>query len=268
MTPFNVSSIEQALTYLCLLLIVSVCLCLMQKAAVTLAIRYTGFRSIYPTAMIGTPIHELSHALFAVAFLHEIKSIKLFSPDKKTGVLGYVEHSHQASLYQKCGCFFIGIAPMFGGALAIYVINELFFPSMNQEIIQNTFSQSGKELSLVEAFLHYISLLNHDFGHLLDNFGLKHIVWLFLVSSIALHMGPSRADLRNSVPGLISLMCVCLSFYFISPGYFASFVLKLSEVSAFLTRMLFFALVLTLVPICLMYMVKEFKVAMSKFKQP
>lgn len=267
MSSIRVGSIEQALTYLCLLLIVSIGLCLMQKAALTLAIRYSGFRSIYPTAIIGTPIHELSHALFAVAFLHEIKSIKLFSPDKKTGVLGFVEHSHQASLYQKCGCFFIGIAPMFGGALAIYIINELLFPSLNQEVIQNTFSQSGKELSLVEAFFHYISLLNHDFSHLLDNFGFSHLLWLFLVSSIALHMGPSRADLINSVPGLISLTCVCLSFYFISPGYFTSFVLKLSEVSAFLTRMLFFALILTLVPLCLMYMVKEFNVAMSKIKQ-
>jgi hypothetical protein len=39
---------------------------------------------------IGTPVHELGHALFCVLFGHTIQDMKLFKPDKADGTLGYI----------------------------------------------------------------------------------------------------------------------------------------------------------------------------------
>ena len=149
----------------------------------------------------------------------------------------------------------------------IYKANEIFFPSLNQEIITNTFSLEVRELSFFDLLSHYISLLTQDFNHLYDEFSFNHLLWLFLVSSIALHMGPSRTDFKNCMPGLVSLSSLMFCFYFVFPNYCLSFIFKLAELSALLIRMLFFALVLTLLPIMLMYAIKEIKVGVSKLKR-
>jgi len=81
---------------------------------------------LYLFAWIGTACHELGHALFCVIFRHKITELKLFSPDTKTGTLGYVSHTYEpGSIYQTIGNFFIGIGPILLGSLAIYLTSIL-----------------------------------------------------------------------------------------------------------------------------------------------
>src|SRR4051794_35631225 len=80
---------------------------------------------IWWTGWLGTPVHELSHALVSLAFLHRIHEVKLFLPHPEDGVLGYVRYSIVASpphtLARRWlgifGTFFSGVAPLFGGSL-------------------------------------------------------------------------------------------------------------------------------------------------------
>ncbi|MBM4355570.1 MAG: hypothetical protein FJ109_17575 [Deltaproteobacteria bacterium] len=85
----------------------------------------TGFY-VYALGWLGTPLHELGHALMCVVFRHEIQEIRLFKPDRKTGLLGFVEHSYNPrSPYQQVGNFFIAIGPVLLGAGAILVLSRL-----------------------------------------------------------------------------------------------------------------------------------------------
>ena len=93
-----------------------------------------GMAPCYITGFIGTPIHELSHALFCLIFGHKIHEIKLFQIGGD-GTLGYVNHSYNPkNIYHKIGNFFIGVAPIIGVSLAFYLLNLWLVPDMAHQI--------------------------------------------------------------------------------------------------------------------------------------
>ena len=67
-------------------------------------------KGTYFVAWLGTPIHELGHAIFCVIFMHKIVEIGFFKPDPVTGTLGYVSHKwNRLNPWQVLGNFFIAI---------------------------------------------------------------------------------------------------------------------------------------------------------------
>lgn len=144
---------------------------------------------------VGTVVHELSHALMCIIFNHKINKISLFSP-QADGVLGFVEHSYnRQNLYQRIGCFFIGVAPLVGGIVSIYFLSILLLP----ENICYKFSQGYNPFLIFELICDPSFYLN-----------IKSYIWLYLMFSIMLHTTLSPADLEGSKVGLISLIVVLL----------------------------------------------------------
>lgn len=144
---------------------------------------------------VGTVVHELSHALMCIIFNHKINKISLFSP-QADGVLGFVEHSYdRQNLYQRIGCFFIGVAPLVGGIVSIYFLSLLLLP----ENICYKFSQGYNPFLLFELICDPSFYLN-----------IKSYIWLYLMFSIMLHTTLSPADLEGSKVGLMSLIAVLL----------------------------------------------------------
>lgn len=82
---------------------------------------------LYGFAWLGTSIHELGHAIFAIIFAHKISEIKLFTPGSgKT--LGHVKHSYtKGNPYQTLGNFFIGLGPILLGTFLLLVVSWLLF---------------------------------------------------------------------------------------------------------------------------------------------
>jgi len=216
-----------------------------QKLNKSLLVQHFGFKSLYPTAIVGTPIHELGHTLLAVLFRHSIKQVKLFSPNSKTGVLGYVEHSYSSTVYQICGCFFIGIAPLIFGVVIIYLLNALFIPEVNTFFldVDDRFIKGGFT-SLFTSFVFFESVSLESLkgiGVALQAGSVIDIIWLYLIIAVSLHMGPSTADLKNALPGVIALAVLIIIGVVIFQGEIENYLPIVREWMQVVTKILMIA---------------------------
>ncbi len=92
--------------------------------------RSFGGKGVYFVAWLGTPIHELGHAVFCLIFTHKITEIQFFRPDPVTGTLGYVYHQwNRSNPWQVLGNLFIGIGPVILGCVALFVTFYFLIPN-------------------------------------------------------------------------------------------------------------------------------------------
>lgn len=181
--------------------------------------RSFGFNAVLITGFIGVPIHELSHAIFALLFRHSITDIKLLQKPDESGTLGYVRHSYNPnSIYQQVGNFFIGIAPIIGGLISLIVLMKLFLPHSYDEFIKISNSNlniNNLNLSIVEGILNsYYKLIQTIFTYS----NLKNpsfFLFLFLSICISSHISLSKADINGASKGLgiIFLVIVILNMF-------------------------------------------------------
>ncbi len=176
-----------------------------------------GWKSVLWTGWLGTPIHELSHAAMCVVFRHRIRDIALFEPDLKTGRLGYVEHSFiPGNWFQEAGNFFIGMAPLIGGSLALGMLLWLFFPESAAAMFQaSQVSDSSTQGQLFEAVSNLLRQLLSP-----ANLGSwKFWLFIYFVLCIGGHMAPSKSDYNGASRGVflvvgvvvLALLLICLA---------------------------------------------------------
>ena len=176
---------------------------------------------LYITGWIGTPIHELSHALFCIIFNHQINDIKLFTT--KSDTIGYVLHSYDSrSWYQQIGNFFIGVGPIIIGALIVYFLFLLLAPELKENIfsVNINYDKSAGILNMIYSGISniFISILN-IFSNIIKNIfasqSYKNIgfwIFIYLSISIASHMELSPADISHAWKGMLVIFAVSLIF--------------------------------------------------------
>src|SRR4030067_2216374 len=87
----------------------------------------------YLVAWLGTPGHELGHALFCLIFGHKIEEIRFFKPDKDTGTLGFVYHTwNPKNPWHVLGNFFIGIGPVVLGCAVLFALFYFLIPGSSR----------------------------------------------------------------------------------------------------------------------------------------
>ncbi len=162
----------------------------------------------YVVAWLGTPIHELGHALFCLVFFHKITDIRFFKPDEVTGTIGYVNHKwNPKNPWQVAGNFFIGIGPMILGSAVLFALFYFLIPGSggawssivaNMRAIESSASIMSYLTAFKDAVLAIISLV---FTY--SNLG-QWQFWVFLYLSIcvASNIRLSRADLKGSLSGI------------------------------------------------------------------
>jgi hypothetical protein len=167
---------------------------------------------IYFTGWIGTPVHEMGHAVFCILFRHQITDIKLYSPNSQDGTLGYVNHSFNSkSFYQRIGGFFIGTGPILFGSFVLYLLIWFCLPNYRQisEIISKADLTDSGIFDLIKNTGRMLStgtsLLFNIFSP--ENFG-KPIFWLFiyLTFCISSHMQLSPSDLKTMGTGILTIL--------------------------------------------------------------
>jgi len=142
----------------------------------------------------GTVAHELSHLIAAMLTGCEIRRVRLFRPDSRTGNLGYVEYAPGRDEFEFLRNLLVAFAPFFGcGILLILLLNVsgsitgenlLDLSIMN---VENSFS------IIIKNFLNQFNYLDAYPAILL-------IVYLQLC--LGLGSAPSSQDFRVSIRSL------------------------------------------------------------------
>ena len=208
--------------------------------------QYGKYRFRYLTAFIGTPVHELSHALLCVLARHKIHEIKLLQLNGSSQ-LGYVHHSfNPKSLYQQCGRFFIGMAPIFGGLLTMGIISTAIYPNYG---FGQLIGANQNKLLAISSVSGYLDVFAQNIGHALTLFTdlfnqgkLKFIVWFFAMASITSHICPSASDMKGAASGALFLSALlALLFFAVNINLYS---IALTAISLLLGILMLFFLVL------------------------
>lgn len=202
-------TIIQMIHFTSLILCVGLILGLFEKISKRFMQRSLGRKGIFITAWLGTPIHEIGHAIMCILFNHKIVDIKLLNTKDESGVLGYVKHSYNKnSLYQRIGNLFIALGPIFSGTasliLGLYFLVPESFQTLKKYIVYGIISDKiDNNLA--------ISLLNLAKILLKGVFSIKNLYdakfWIFIIIAICVssHIALSKADIENGKDGFLVL---------------------------------------------------------------
>lgn len=174
-----------------------------------------GWRSVLWTGWLGTPVHELSHAILCPVFCHRIEKMALFEPDKKNRRLGYVIHVYTpGNWYQELGNFFIGVAPLVGGSLTLSFFLWMFYP----DAVTAAFSVAADAKNAAPWETMY-QITAACFSQVASSTNLlSGRFWLFcyLVLCVGSHMAPSPSDYEGASRGVIFVIGGLLVVAFVS----------------------------------------------------
>jgi len=177
-----------------------------------------GSRGVYLVAWLGTPLHELGHAIFCLIFRHKIVDIKFFKPDPVNGTLGYVYHKwNKKNPWHILGNFFIGIGPVVLGCAVLFGVFYILVPGSSRVwdaiLVQaneiNRYSLGsywevwqGSSLALVKLIFTLENLT-----------GWRFWVFLYLAICISANIRLSWSDIKHTLSGL---GCIVLPFLLIN----------------------------------------------------
>lgn len=157
-----------------------------------------AFGLVRLTGYIGTPVHELSHALMCILFGHNITKMKMINSDRRSKTLGYVEHTYyKTNLYHQIGNYFIGISPILAGGAVVLLFVWLFVPELLAEM-------TG-EMSGVLGIENIPRVIGEMWRVLFDRSNFANVrYWLALIFSltVVIHMEISRSDMQSGLRGL------------------------------------------------------------------
>lgn len=169
-----------------------------------------GWNAVLWTGWLGTPIHELSHMVACWIFKHKVVEVRFFEPDKKSGRLGYVEHTWvKGNWFQEFGNVFIGIAPLIGGSIALAALLWWFYPDAAMAAVETSKSLRDGEAETMTVFGQVTSSMWAICAQILS---WKHIflpkfwIFIYLVLCVGSHMAPSRSDYRGASRGALMLL--------------------------------------------------------------
>ncbi len=187
-----------------------------------------GYKAIIATAWIGTPVHEIGHALMCLIFGHKIVDMKLYQFDPDSGTLGYVQHTHNPrNLYQKLGNLFIGMGPIFSGIGVITLVLFLCFPSAFDTFFSQAFGAISGGGNILDALSQVVTLpLNMITGG--EEWWMK-LIGFIVIFSVTMHVTLSPADIKNSLGGLGLYLLLALAFAGISMIFGIGFVTDVRE---------------------------------------
>lgn len=169
---------------------------------------------ILATSIIGTPVHELGHAIMCFPFGHQIKKVCLWNPKAKDGVLGYVNHTYnKRNIWHRLGCLFISAGPIILGLLFVIMIVALCFPQAFDEYCASIFSVERSFGGFLELISGSVKIFFSSISDASSPVWAKFLGGVLIIC-VCMHINLSPADIKNSLGALpiYSLICLLISF--------------------------------------------------------
>ncbi len=211
---------------------------------------------MYATGIVGTTIHELSHAVMCKIFFHKIVDMKLYQIDEENHTLGYVKHTYNPkNIYQLLGCYFIGIAPIICGSTIIWFASKFFLPNTFTELNEyiNTWSIIQSNGISVNLFIYFFDTIIGIFTSIISEISFTNLSIIFVIITlcIALHMNLSREDIKNSlksIPLLIGIIIlVNLIMFFIFKNLYNEFIKIIYISGSFIICLMVIAIIFSII---------------------
>ena len=173
----------------------------------------TGSGDIFDiTSLIGTPVHELGHALMCLLFGHKIKRIQLWSPTHTNGVYGFVEHSYnRKNPWARLGSLFIGVGPIFSGLGVTVLVLWLCFPTQWHAYLAQSRALLAANAGIEKIAAGVLSLL----WSMLTGFGtdwVRSLIGILIILPVSLHITLSWQDIKSALGALPIYLLLLLLF--------------------------------------------------------
>lgn len=171
------------------------------------------------TSIVGTPVHELGHAIMCLLFTHQITGIKLWDPTAKDGTYGYVEHSYsRKNLWARIGNLPIGLGPLFSGLGVTVLVLWLCFPELWKDYLASSgeLIRAGR-FSFGELMKEIFSLFLGLPGAFRQHW-VRSLIGTVILLSVSLHVSLSWKDIQNGLSALpiwlalIFLLALCTRY--------------------------------------------------------
>ncbi len=159
---------------------------------------------LYASSVVGTPVHELGHALMCIPFAHRITDMKLLlPPSRRSRTLGYVEHSYnRKNPWAIFGNLFISFGPIFSGIGVMILVLTLCFPAQWNAYLDSSRAMVESGASVGEMSTIIFSLLFSLFERF-DEDAVRSVVGLIIMLSVSQHITLSFADLKGCFTALL-----------------------------------------------------------------
>ncbi len=206
MIPYIVFFLQLLLYTLGAVVICGLCVSFFRHLFVRLMGNGAGQVAVSVTSIIGTPVHELGHALMCLVFGHRITEMVLWRPRSEDGVLGYVTHSYNPrNPYHILGNLFIGIGPIASGLGVLTLILWLCFPAALSGYLDAAgamVANGENSLSILwEGFRLFPELLARSVTDASVPIWARILGGVVLLS-VALHIELSPADIKGALKAL------------------------------------------------------------------
>lgn len=246
-----------------LLVIFGLILGLLEKRSNDYMMSAFGMKGVLATAWLGTPVHELGHAIMCLLFGHKIVDIKFLQTPGADGTLGYVAHRYDPqSLYQRIGNFFIGIAPLLSGGLAIFACMYFLVPR-SFDAIRDYFSL--KTMTIPLSAPRNWPIVIHSVASVFKNvFTAENLprpsfwLFLFLALCISSHMSLSKADIHGALSGVsalyLFLLLVNVIVYFSHLSSYGQMMLLIGKYNIYILALMSITVLFSFITLGLSYL--------------
>ncbi len=210
---------------------------------------------VLTTSILGTPVHELGHALMCLLFGHTITDMSLWQPSSPDGRLGYVTHAYRPrNLYHVLGNLFIGIGPIFSGLGVLTLAFWLGFPQTFSAYMTTASSMAAEGEGFFTLFVEGLKMLPRMPEEWINDESIPiwgRVIALLVILAVSQHISLSPEDIKGSltaIPLYAALLLILTAVCGLLGEYAMTAVTgALAQFSAYLTALFVIVLVSALI---------------------